>query len=138
MISLGCPKNQVDAEQMLGVLAGSGFEITSDQREADVIVVNTCGFIESAKEESIEAILDASKMKQQGRCSRVIIAGCLAQRYKADLMKELPEADAVIGTGEIGRISEICKQSLGNKGHFVKVSEPKMVYGLPRVSTTPA
>ncbi|HEX9019765.1 MAG TPA: 30S ribosomal protein S12 methylthiotransferase RimO, partial [Nitrospirota bacterium] len=82
MVSLGCPKNQVDAEQMLGVLAGSGFAITPDQSEADLIVVNTCGFIESAKEESIEAILDAAKMKKDGRCSRVVIAGCLAQRYK--------------------------------------------------------
>lgn len=137
MINLGCPKNQVDAEQMLGVLAGSGFEITADQHEADVIVVNTCGFIESAKEESIEAILDAGNMKQQGHCSRVIVAGCLAQRYKEDLMRELPEADAIIGTGEIGRIGEICKQALGGKEHFIEVSPPKMVYGLPRVSTTP-
>ncbi len=138
MISLGCPKNQVDAEQMLGVLAGSGFEITNDQREADVIVVNTCGFIESAKAESIEAILDAAKMKTEGRCTRVIIAGCLAQRYKEDLLKELPEADAVIGTGEIGRINEICTQALGRKEQVFDVSEPAMVYGLPRLSTTPA
>ena len=138
MISLGCPKNQVDAEQMLGVLAGSGFEITNDQREADVIVVNTCGFIESAKAESIEAILDAAKMKTEGRCTRVIIAGCLAQRYKEDLLKELPEADAVIGTGEIGRINEICMQALGRKEQVFDVSEPAMVYGLPRLSTTPA
>ena len=97
MVSLGCPKNQVDAEQMLGVLASSGFEITSEQQDADVIVVNTCGFIEPAKEESIEAILDAAKMKQTGRCTKVIIAGCLAQRYKEELLKELPEADAVVG-----------------------------------------
>ena len=138
MISLGCPKNQVDAEQMLGVLAGSGFEITSDQREADVIVVNTCGFIESAKEESIEAVLDAAKMKTEGRCTRVIIAGCLAQRYKADLLKEFPEADAVIGTGEVRRIGEICTQALGSKEQIFDVSEPTMVYGLPRLSTTPA
>jgi len=138
MISLGCPKNQVDSEQMLGVLAASGFEITSDRQEAEIIVVNTCGFIESAKEESIDAILDAGKMKQQGRCSKVIIAGCLAQRYKEDLMKELPEADAVIGTGEINRISDICKQALSGKKHFVEVSSPKMIYGLPRINTTPA
>ena len=111
MVSLGCPKNQVDAEQMLGVLSGSGFEITSDQGEADVIVVNTCGFIESAKEESIDAILDAAKMKNRGRCAKVIVTGCLAQRYKGELLKELPEADAVIGTGEIARIAEICKQA---------------------------
>jgi ribosomal protein S12 methylthiotransferase len=138
MISLGCPKNQVDAEQMLGILSGSGFEITPDQHEADIIVVNTCGFIESAKEESIEAILDAGNMKERGRCAKVIIAGCLAQRYKEDLMKELPEADAVIGTGEISRIGEICKQALNGKEHIVEVSSPAMVYDLPRVSTTPA
>jgi ribosomal protein S12 methylthiotransferase len=137
MISLGCPKNQVDAEQMLGVLSGSGFEITSEQSEADVIVVNTCGFIESAKEESIEAILDAARMKKQGRCRALIIAGCLAQRYKDELLSELPEADAVIGTTEIARITEICHQALSGSGQFLKVSAPSMVYGLPRVSTTP-
>jgi ribosomal protein S12 methylthiotransferase len=137
MVSLGCPKNQVDAEQMLGMLAGSGFEITSDQVEADVIVVNTCGFIESAKEESIEAILDAARMKKQGKCAKVIIAGCLAQRYKEDLLKELPEADAVIGTAEISRISEICEQALLGNKRVLEISAPAMVYGLPRVSTTP-
>ncbi len=120
MVSLGCPKNQVDAEQMLGVLAGSGFEITSEQTEADVIVVNTCGFIESAKEESIEAILEAARMKKQGKCAKVIIAGCLAQRYKEELLQELPEADVVIGTGEIGRISEICEQALAGKERAVE------------------
>jgi ribosomal protein S12 methylthiotransferase len=138
MVSLGCPKNQVDAEQMLGMLAGSGFEITSEQTDADVIVVNTCGFIESAKEESIGAILEAAGMKKQGKCRKVVIAGCLAQRYKEELLRELPEADMVIGTGEIGRISEICEQALSGKEHLLKVAGPTMVYGLPRVSTTPA
>ncbi|HEX9136699.1 MAG TPA: 30S ribosomal protein S12 methylthiotransferase RimO, partial [Nitrospirota bacterium] len=137
MVSLGCPKNQVDAEQMLGVLAGSGFEITSEQGEADVIVVNTCGFIESAKEESIEAILDAAKMKKRGKCAKLIVTGCLAQRYKDELLRELPEADAVIGTAEISRISEICETALAGKERILKVSGPAMVYGLPRVSTTP-
>ncbi len=137
MVSLGCPKNQVDAEQMLGVLAGQGFEITPEQDEADVIVVNTCGFIESAKEESIEAILDAARMKKQGKCKTLIVAGCLAQRYRDELQKELPEADAVIGTAEVGRIAEICKAALGGKEHLFEVSAPTMVYGLPRVSTTP-
>jgi ribosomal protein S12 methylthiotransferase len=137
MVSLGCPKNQVDAEQMLGTLAGAGFTITSEQTEADVIVVNTCGFIESAKEESIEAIFDAVRMKKQGKCAKVIIAGCLAQRYREDLLRELPEADAVIGTGEIGRIGEICRQALAGGGRIVNVSAPTMVSGLPRISTTP-
>ncbi len=137
MVSLGCPKNQVDAEQMLGVLAGSGFEITADQNSADVIVVNTCGFIESAKEESIEAILEAAKMKKEGRCRVLIVAGCLAQRYKDELLKELPEADAVIGTAEISRISAICDSALAGNGRVTSVSAPAMVYGLPRVRTTP-
>ncbi|HUJ17445.1 MAG TPA: 30S ribosomal protein S12 methylthiotransferase RimO [Nitrospirota bacterium] len=137
MVSLGCPKNQVDAEQMLGVLADSGFEITPEQNEADIIVVNTCGFIGSAKEESIEAILEAAKMKKEGRCSKVIVAGCLAQRYRDELLKELPEADAIIGTAEIGRIGEICRTTLGGSGRVLEVSSPAMVYGLPRLSTTP-
>ena len=137
MVSLGCPKNQVDAEQMLGVLAGSGFEITADQNSADVIVVNTCGFIESAKEESIEAILEAAKMKKEGRCRALIVAGCLAQRYKDELLRELPEADAVIGTAEISRISAICDSALSGNGRVTSVSAPAMVYGLPRVRTTP-
>jgi len=100
-------------------------------------VVNTCGFIESAKEESIEAILDAARMKKEGKCSKLIVAGCLAQRYKEALLKELPEADAVIGTAEISRINEICKEALEGRDHVLEVSEPTMVYGLPRLSTTP-
>ena len=137
MISLGCPKNQVDAEQMLGVLSDSGFEVTPDQTEADVIVVNTCGFIESAKDESIEAILDAAKMKKGGKCRALIVAGCLAQRYRDELRKELPEADAIIGTAEIARIGEICDLALGGGAPVTQVSAPKLVFGLPRVSTTP-
>ena len=136
MVSLGCPKNQVDAEQMLGILSASGCEITAEQSEADVIVVNTCGFIESAKDESIGAILDAAKMKKQGKCRAVIVAGCLAQRYKDELAKELPEADAIIGTAEVPRIGDICRKVLGGE-HLVQVAGPAMVYGLPRLSTTP-
>lgn len=138
MISLGCPKNQVDAEQMLGVLAGSGYEITPEQAEADVIVVNTCGFIESAKEESIEAVLDAARMKKQGKCRALIVAGCLAQRYRGELLTELPEADAIIGTAEIGRIGEICDTVISEHKRVATVSAPALVYGLPRMSTTPA
>ncbi len=137
MVSLGCPKNQVDAEQMMGVLAGSGFELTKNQEEAEVIVVNTCGFIESAKEESIEAILDAAKMKKRGKCRALVVAGCLAQRYQDELRKELPEADAIIGTAEVARIGEICKQALAGGEPVVRVAAPAMVYGLPRLSTTP-
>jgi ribosomal protein S12 methylthiotransferase len=137
MISLGCPKNQVDAEQMLGVLRKRGFMITPEQTEADVLLVNTCGFIEAAKEESIEAILDAAKMKTRGKCRALIVAGCLAQRYREDLEKELPEADAIIGTAEIPKVADICDRVLGKHEHIVSSSAPAMVFGLPRVSTTP-
>jgi ribosomal protein S12 methylthiotransferase len=137
MISLGCPKNQVDAEQMLGVLSKAGFEITPEQAEADVIVVNTCGFIASAKDESIQAILDAATMKKKGSCKKLIVAGCLAQRYKGDLLRELPEADVLIGTTQINRIGEICEAALSGNGRLLEVSDPSMIYGLPRISTTP-
>ena len=85
----------------MGELAGAGYEITSDADEADTVVVNTCGFIESAKQESIDAILEATRLKDEGKASRVIVAGCLVERYRDDLMKELPEVDAFIGTSQV-------------------------------------
>src|SRR5215211_7627132 len=105
-VSLGCPKNLVDSEVMMGRLKEAGYEITSEEQDADVLVVNTCGFIESAKQESIEAILEATAQKNQGKAKRVVVAGCLVERYRDDLMKELPEVDAFIGTNELGRILE--------------------------------
>ena len=103
-VSLGCPKNLVDSEVMMGQLAEAGYEITNDASEADTVVVNTCGFIESAKQESIEAILEATRLKADGHASRVIVAGCLVERYRDDLMKELPEVDAFIGTSQVNEI----------------------------------
>lgn len=103
-VSLGCPKNLVDSEVMMGQLAGAGYEITSDASQADTIVVNTCGFIESAKAESIEAILEAARLKSDGNAKRLIVAGCLVERYRDDLIKDLPEVDAFIGTNQIGEI----------------------------------
>jgi ribosomal protein S12 methylthiotransferase len=103
-VSLGCPKNLVDSEVMMGQLAEADYEITSNADEADTIVVNTCGFIESAKQESVEAILEATRLKQDGGASRVIVAGCLVERYRDDLMKELPEVDAFIGTSQVNDI----------------------------------
>ncbi len=137
MVSLGCPKNQVDAEQMLGVLAGQGFALTPDPAAADVIVVNTCGFIESAKEESIEAIVEAGRMKREGRCRALIVAGCLAQRYREELAQELPEADAVIGTAEIPKVAGIVERLLGGRERVIAVGAPALVAGLRRISTTP-
>src|SRR5215217_330888 len=105
-VSLGCPKNLVDSEVMMGQLKNSGYEIVTDAQEAETVVVNTCGFIESAKQESIDAILEATRLKTEGKAKRVIMAGCLVERYRDDLMKELPEVDAFIGTNEITRILE--------------------------------
>ena len=103
-VSLGCPKNLVDSEVMMGQLAEAGYQITNDAGEADTVVVNTCGFIESAKQESIDAILEATQWKSNGNASRVIVAGCLVERYRDDLMKELPEVDAFIGTSQVNDI----------------------------------
>ncbi|MFN0279864.1 MAG: 30S ribosomal protein S12 methylthiotransferase RimO [Pyrinomonadaceae bacterium] len=103
-VSLGCPKNLVDSEVMMGQLAEAGYEITNNADEADTVVVNTCGFIESAKQESIDAILEATQWKSKGNASRVIVAGCLVERYRDDLMKELPEVDAFIGTSQVNDI----------------------------------
>src|SRR5687767_8519419 len=103
-VSLGCPKNLVDSEVMMGQLAEAGYEITNNAEEADTVVVNTCGFIESAKQESIDAILEATRWKSGGAASRVIVAGCLVERYRDDLMKELPEVDAFIGTSQVNEI----------------------------------
>ena len=105
-VSLGCPKNLVDSEVMMGQLVAAGYEITNRAEEADTVVVNTCGFIESAKKESVDAILEATRLKDEGRTRRVVVAGCLVERYRDDLMKELPDVDAFIGTNEVTRILE--------------------------------
>ena len=124
-VSLGCPKNLVDSEVMMGQLAGAGYEITSDAGEADTVVVNTCGFIDSAKQESVDAILEAMRWKSEGKANRVIVAGCLVERYRDDLIKELPEVDAFIGTSQVGDIlkaaderfdaRELVARPIGNK-----------------------
>src|SRR3990172_12932492 len=99
LVNLGCPKNQVDSEIMLGLLNDAGFEFTSNEAEAEIIVVNTCGFIDSAKEESITTLIDLGRFKKEGRCRLLIAAGCLPQRYKEELLKEMPEIDVIAGTG---------------------------------------
>lgn len=103
-VSLGCPKNLVDSEVMMGQLAEAGYKITNSADDADTVVVNTCGFIESAKQESIDAILEATSLKADGKTKRVIVAGCLVERYRDDLIKELPEVDAFIGTSQVNEI----------------------------------
>src|ERR671911_2572554 len=103
-LSLGCPKNLVDGEVMLGIAQQAGHEITTDATGADVLIVNTCAFIDSAKQESVDAILEMAALKRDGNCSRLVVTGCLAERYRDDLKKEIPEIDAVLGTGEVPQI----------------------------------
>ena len=124
-VSLGCPKNLVDSEVMMGQLAEAGYEITNDAEQADTIVVNTCGFIETAKQESVDAILEATRLKTEGKATRVIAAGCLVERYRDELVKELPEVDAFIGTSQVEQIldaadeefdvSELLNKPVGDK-----------------------
>jgi ribosomal protein S12 methylthiotransferase len=104
MISLGCPKNLVDSEVMLGLAQQAGHELTQDAASADVLVVNTCAFIDSAKQESIDAILEMAQHKKDGACQRLIVTGCLAERYREELKAQIPEIDAVLGTGEVPAI----------------------------------
>ncbi|MGI8408646.1 MAG: 30S ribosomal protein S12 methylthiotransferase RimO [Pyrinomonadaceae bacterium] len=111
-VSLGCPKNLVDSEVMMGQLAAAGYEITNNAEEAETVVVNTCGFIESAKQESIEAIIEATRLKSEGKAKRVIVAGCLVERYRDDLMKELPEVDAFIGTSQLNDILKVTDETI--------------------------
>jgi ribosomal protein S12 methylthiotransferase len=115
MISLGCAKNLVDAEVMLGDIVASGMEVTANAEEADVVIVNTCAFIDSAKEESIEAILDAHQArglrKRPGQ--KLVVSGCMSQRFSADLANELPEVDAFMGLDQIAKAGEIVRQVLG-------------------------
>src|SRR5580765_8112712 len=104
LISLGCPKNLVDAEVMLGLAQHAGHELTNDASTAEVLVVNTCAFIDSAKQESIDTILEMAEFKKNGACRRLVVTGCLAERYREQLRAEIPEIDAVLGTGEVPEI----------------------------------
>ncbi|MBR3908442.1 MAG: 30S ribosomal protein S12 methylthiotransferase RimO [Clostridia bacterium] len=112
MVSLGCPKNQVDAEMMLYSLKRAGFELCSEEAQADAIIINTCGFIEDAKAEAIENILEAARYKQEGNLKALIVTGCLAERYKDDVTEEIPEVDVCVGIGSNSKIAEIVKSAI--------------------------
>jgi ribosomal protein S12 methylthiotransferase len=129
LISLGCPKNLVDSEVMLGLAQQAGHELTHDATGADVLVVNTCAFIDSAKQESIDAILEMAQHKKDGACRRLIVTGCLAERYRDELMAQIPEIDAVLGTGEVPDIvgaiaGGAAGQPEGRPLHFVRAGQP--------------
>jgi ribosomal protein S12 methylthiotransferase len=133
-LSLGCPKNLVDGEVMLGIARDAGHQITPDAADADVIVVNTCAFIDNAKEESINAILEMAALKRDGRCSRLVVTGCLAERYRAELKKEIPEIDALLGTGEVADILD----ALDDRGSRFAVRERAAVREERRDTQQPA
>ncbi len=133
-VSLGCPKNLVDSEVMMGQLAASGHELTTHPDQADVLVVNTCSFIDPAKKESVDTILEMAEYKKVGRAQRLIVAGCLVERYRADIQKDIPEVDAVIGTNEIDKIVAVCE---GIEPQ-AQALEPYLYHDLtPRVFATP-
>lgn len=137
MVSLGCPKNLVDGEVMLGRLRARGHQLVSDAAEADVIVVNTCAFIDRAKQESIDTILEMARLKETGKAERLVVSGCLAQRYDADLRREIPEIDATLGTGQV---EDILSAVEGNATVAEVDSSPTWVYDhtAPRLLTTPS
>lgn len=112
-ISLGCDKNLVDSEEMLGLLREKGYEMTDDETQADIIVINTCCFIHDAKEESIQSILEMAEYKKSGSCKALLVTGCMAQRYQEEIRQEIPEVDAVLGTTSFEKITEALERALG-------------------------
>lgn len=137
--TLGCSKNQVDSEVMLGILSKHNYEFTNNEYDADIIIVNTCGFIESAKQESIETILELSQLKEKGKCKALIVTGCLSQRYSKELFDELPEVNAFIGTNNFNEIAIVIENIFENKKRFISTKNinDSIDYDLPRVLTTP-
>ena len=138
MVSLGCPKNQVDAEIMLADLISDGFELTNDEKKADAIIVNTCGFIEDAKREAIDNILEVAELKKTGNLKALIVSGCLAQRYKDEMKAELPEIDAVVTLGKNGDICRIVRDAIrGGEPQIYSASVGCLPLGGDRLLTTP-
>lgn len=139
MVSLGCPKNLVDSEVMLGIIRAKQLEVTNNPAEADLIIVNTCGFIESAKEESINTILQMGEYKAQGSCKYLIMTGCLGQRYADELFESMPEVDAIVGTDSFTDIGWVIDQVMqGRRLKHLEKRESKNVAVLPRMLTTPS
>ncbi|MBQ8164725.1 MAG: 30S ribosomal protein S12 methylthiotransferase RimO [Clostridia bacterium] len=138
MISLGCAKNRVDSEIMLGLLRGSDYKITADPSLADVIVINTCGFIESAKQEAIDTILEMAEYKTTGKCKKLIVTGCLSERYAKEIEEALPEVDAIIGIGGYDRICEAIETDSENKYVYTEKNHSIEYLNSDRILTTPS
>lgn len=137
MISLGCVKNRVDSEQMLSELTQAGMEITHEPKAADVLIVNTCGFIAPAKEESIDAIFEMAEYKKTGRCKVLCVTGCLAQRYKDDLLSDIPEIDCLLGVSQYAHLTEYLTQALGGQ-RPADTKRSNSFFECGRVLTTPS
>src|SRR5205807_1072464 len=140
---LGCPKNLVDSEVMMGQLKQNGYQITANAEEADTVVVNTCGFIDAAKQESIEAILEAARLKTDGKAKRLVVAGCLVERYRDELKSEMPEVDAFIGTSQINDILSVCDPQTNTRSlPVIPLGNQSATYlydeSTPRVLATPS
>lgn len=137
-VSLGCAKNLVDTEVMLGIMQRHGLELTANPSEAEILIVNTCAFIASAKEESITTILNLADYKENGQCRSLIVAGCLGQRYRKELLDEMPEADAIIGTNAWHRIMEAIEETLKGR-RVILIGDRETIYDAktPRIRTTP-
>jgi ribosomal protein S12 methylthiotransferase len=138
-VSLGCPKNLVDSEVMMGLLARAGYEITPRAVEADALVVNTCSFIAPAQQESVQSILEMAEYKKFGRAQRLIVAGCLVERYRNEIREQIPEVDAVIGTGEVDKILEALEGTLSDQANGCVPELPTFLYHdlTPRIRATP-
>ena len=140
IISLGCARNLVDSEVMAGLLHKNNFEMVREPELADIVLVNTCGFIGAAKEESIDTILDMARLKETGQIKKLVVAGCLSQRYPDELAAELPEVDLFIGTGEVPRIAEILREHEANTARRQFIGVPSYIYdhATPRLRSTPS
>ena len=138
LVSLGCPKNLVDSEYMLGILQKDGYTVTNDERSADLLIINTCAFIDEAKEESVNTILELARLKQDGACRAILVTGCLAQRFPRELAEEIPEIDGLIGTGDVSAISAAAAEVLSG-GKVRKIGRPGYLpeTTTPRLQSTP-
>ena len=136
LVSLGCDKNLVDSEMMLGMLSEEGFAITNDEQEAEVVIVNTCCFIMDAKEEGINTLIEYGKLKETANCKALIATGCLAQRYAEEIHKEIPEVDAVVGTSAFDKIAEVLRSALGGEQKDAMEDLQHTVAGKPRILST--
>ena len=139
IVSLGCARNLVDSEVMAGLLRENGFDMVAEPAGADIVLVNTCGFIEAAKAESIDTIVDIGKLKEEGKVGKLVVAGCLSQRYPEELAAELPEVDLFIGTGEVPRVLDILREHERNLKRKIYVGVPEYIYNhtTPRLRATP-